>query len=289
MGVLEAVIAVWLAGTPGAPDGRSKPDLSSKLLYKLVGDAKKAAADQSRKGQYAEAADGLEKFIAQTEETYGAPAIATATLRDSDENLKSEKKAAELYRTRGALAVTAASDKESATRLLFLLTEGNSLIESATLADPRAQVLLDQLRNLDPSAKALFAPRKLKVVVVSSLKDTVNAKYAEDAVAQLKLLGLAASTVNGDEEFQVELSEGKVVDASNSLYAAGNDSLKTAISCELVARAAWRAKGKLELTALDLGKRGVGFSDIPGSCLNPLLRASAQLIPLKILHAWAAR
>ncbi len=58
-----------------------------------------------------------------------------------------------------------------------------------TLADPRCQALLVTLRKLDPGAKAPFAPRKVKLVVESAIKDTMIRAYSQELVTQLPLLG----------------------------------------------------------------------------------------------------
>jgi hypothetical protein len=201
--------------------------------------------------------------------------------------LDNDQKIVAAFRARAELALTAKTQKESAKRLLFVLLDEKTYgVETAKVADPRVQELLATLRKLDPTAKALFAPRKVKVVIDSPLKDTLRANYAQAVVEQLRLLGLAASTDVGDEEFKISASEGKVLDASNLF----GGTVQAMISCELIASARWQGpNGKAEFETLDLKRRGGGFSDIPDNCITSRLKDSATLAPLAVLRAWSAR
>jgi capsule polysaccharide export protein KpsC/LpsZ len=280
--MISALAALCLAAAPPAQVAlRPLPDVAREL-NEAAKVARKNATELSKAAKYNEAAEALDNAVA-TATSKLAP-YADSDTKDLKSSAANDKRLADKYRTRGLLAVQAGTDKQSAWLLLQSLVEGDYSVEHTTIADPRVQELLEQLRKLDPGAKALFAPRKVKVVIESPIKDTLKATYAEDLVAQLRLLGLAASTVDGDEELRVVASEGKELDASEVTH--GQTPM---VSCEVVSSATWRAGGRIEMEHLDFGKRGAGFSDIPDNCLKAQLKTSAARAPMSILRNWAAR
>lgn len=267
--MLPAIVAACLAAAPDA----SVPAVPLADLQREVGEAsiqaRKAAFELSRAGKYDDAAKALE----------AAAAAADLKVPASGKN---DQKLAAAYRTRGQLAQQAPKDKNSAWLLLQSLIDNKSYdIEKTKLDDPRAQALLENIRKVDPKAKALFGPRKVKVVVESQLKDTLKAFYVQELVANLRLLGLAASSEEGDETFKVVHSEGKHLEV---------EFVKGVLGCEAIAVATWTNKaGKVEMDAIDLGKRAPGYVDLPESCLKSPLKPSAELAPIMILRNWAAR
>lgn len=286
--ILTSLAVLCLAAAPDAslPPATILADVRRAYL-EVEREAIKASTALSKETKYDAAAERLEKVLGDVAEQ-----LRPFNPRDNPgqyPELERTRKLASIYRTRGQLAVKASSDKNSAWLLLASLIDDDTYsLERTTLADPRAQALLEQLRKLDPKAKALFGPRKVKVVLDAPFAATLKAGYLQQLVAQLRLLGLAASSDEGDEEFTVVASEGQVHDMSQSL-GAGSADLKSLIACELISVATWKVKGKPEMTALDLGRRGSGFSDIRDSCLKNTLTASALRAPIAILRVWAAR
>ncbi len=278
--MLWAIAAVCLIAAPDASVALRPISEVTHDVFEAALKARKTAFDLSRQGRYDDAAAGIDAAVAQAEKT-----LVPYAADPKRPTLVPDQKLAAAYRARGQLALKAPTDKNSAWLLLQSLVDNKALdIERTTLADPRAQALLDLLRKIDPKAKALFAPRKLKVVVdAPTLKDTLKELYVQQLVANLRLLGLAASSEEGDEEFHVVYALGQELAAGEAL------GVKGLISCEAVAVGTWKAKGKVEMANLDLGRRAAGFADIPDSCLKSPLKPSAELAPIMVLRNYAAR
>ena len=275
--MLSAIAAALLLAAPDASvPARTLADLSREVRDAAL-QARKTAFELSREGKYDQAAAALEASVAAAEQK-----LVAHKADPQRPNLVPDQKLAEAYRTRGQLAVKAPKDKNSAWLLLQSIIDNRSMdIERATLADPRAQALLELLRTLDPKANALFGPRKVKVVVESSIAETHKAFYVQELVANLRLLGFAASSEEGDEEFRVVHSEGKPVNV---------ELVKGVVGCEAIAVATWKGKGgKVEMANLDLGRRAAGFSDLPETCVKGPLKPSAELAPVMMLRNYAAR
>jgi hypothetical protein len=233
------------------------------------------AADLAKQGKYDEAAKLLEVWQPKLRKKLEGktPAELKANYFDS-----TEKRLADVIartKQRAEWAAKAGSDAAAAKKLLVdLFTEPLELrgaeIAPLDASDARVQALLGHLRKLDPEAKKLLAPRKVRVVV-KGLPEPLRAEYAKALVASLARLGLAASEKAGDETFEVTASASdEVVDPL-----VGDD----AATCKLTSAATWKPL-KVELT-----DEGYGDAEIEGACMKSRIRDSARHAPRQVLRA----
>lgn len=198
------------------------------------------------------------------------------------------KGTAAVYEQRALYAKTASKDPKAARALLVsLLAERGLDVEKAEAADPRVKALLDSLRRTDPKAKTFFSPRAVRVAVAG---DGLTADQAdalvEGVVAPLRALGFSASGKEGGETLTLTVSEGKLIEHLNddkgSMMA---NWPAAAVSCELKIDANWTI-GETPLIRVDLSKRGVGFSDVPGSCMKNRIQEIPALVAPRLVTRW---
>lgn len=225
----------------------------------------------SKQGKYAEAAELLEKFQKEL-------AAEKADLGASTSKFLAEGIA--VLRQRAAWAAKTSSDFQSAQRLMLeLLNQLRWDVDTAKVQDVRVQELLALARKLDPKTKALFGPRKVKVVVQApSLSATQRRTYAKGLAADLSALGLSASPTGGSEEFVVTVS----VEGPVSAHLIGDD----VDECTLKAKGTWKAGGLLDI---DLDAHGFGDETVDGDCVNGRIKESAENAARSVLRAWATR
>ncbi|MBS2030587.1 MAG: hypothetical protein JST54_21975 [Deltaproteobacteria bacterium] len=220
-------------------------------------------------GEYGSAAKAVRQFIQDNKATVPA---------DKKEELgiyAQEATELESWDTLSTRAKTAA-DLKKLIRALDRPTSRELRLRSAL--GPRADALVERIVAADPAIKGMFA-RKVKV--------TLNAKewppeaaqlLVDQAVAELKGLGVDASATAGEDEFAIVSSGCKVLKGEG--YLAQNLS-----GCDFVASARWLHKGNVALGGIDLHattRSVVG----PPAVDDRSSQAIAQKIPESILMAW---
>lgn len=236
------------------------------------------ARNLSAEGNYAAAAAAVKQVL-----TTFKPKIPA----DERYKLDSLATAIGIYEARAEAAKGAATNAVQARALLTsLIQPGFYAIEFATPGDTRVAVLLAQLRKIDPKATKFFAPRPVRVVVTGDALSVADADaLVEGVVGPLRALGFVASAREGTETLSLAVKLGDVVkDIGKGSYLAGALPDKSE-SCELKVDATWTV-GETQLIRIDLSKRGIGFSDIPGQCVRARVKEIPELVAPRLVKRW---
>ncbi|MBE2252054.1 MAG: hypothetical protein IAE78_21140 [Myxococcus sp.] len=231
--------------------------------------AGKQALALSRKGLHAEAVEVLVAF----EKEAGA-ALTASSKKFLDEGIV-------LSRRRAELASAAMKDPASARALVLHLLAVRMRwdLADAEVGDPAVQELLNMLRAKDPGLKKLLSRHKVQVVVKSAtLSEGQRRAYAAALAANLKGLGLDATTNAAGERYEVTAVANEPVSA----HLIDDD----ADECELRATAAWSAAG---LPAIDLNAHGFGDETVPSACQDARIKEGAALAAKRTLVALLSR
>jgi hypothetical protein len=244
--------------------------------------ASKAALLDARKlsseGKYKAAAALLTDVVTTFREK--SPPIANHTLRGL-ENV------AAAYEARAEQERLATKDTKAARALLSDLLDpaNHNALEAAVPSDPRVAALLVTLRKIDPKAKKFFSARPVRVVVTGDALSQAEADaLVEGMVGPLRSLGFAASAKEGTETFTLAVTLGEVIkDIGKDSFL--SEALAHSESCQLKIDASWTV-GESTLIRLDLSKRGIGFTDIPGDCVRSRIKEIPELLAPRLVKRW---
>ena len=197
-------------------------------------------------------------------------------------------KAVTVYEARAAAARDSAKDPKAARALLTSLLDPSAPfeVEVARADDKRVAAVLGQLRQIDPKAKKFFTPRPVRVVVTGAALSPPDAEaLVEGVVGPLRSLGFVASAKEGTETLTLVVTLGNVISdlGKGSMLAAALP--PTSESCELKVDASWTV-GETPLIRVDLSKRGLGFSDIPGQCVKARIKEIPDLVAPRLVKRW---
>lgn len=276
-GVLLAVALSWsLAGTAVAD---TESDFSRAWF-----DGRDLAKKASAQGRYAEA----EKVLRGVHDTFSGKAFSTKQL-----SLAAITRLADVYRQRAEWATTSATDAKAARALLLSLLEGPESSETAKSSDKRVAELLASLRKLDPSAKAFFTERRVRVVVRDqSVKPAHAQALADGVVGVLRDLGFKAATTaaEGEERLVLTMEPGEVITNVDPIPFASSPTPPELMhtSCEFKVGATWTA-GSSTLISVDLTQRGAGFADISGACERNVIAQIVRLTAARLVRTWDAQ
>jgi hypothetical protein len=243
------------------------PAFAQSTFSKLKDDAYARARTLSQKGDYAAAASVLEALLATSKD-------------GEDYERASLRRGQEIYTARAGLADKAKTDAKSARALIVDLLVANAPMDAMKSDEPRVAVLLAELKKVDPKAKTFFDGRSVKVTVAPSpLSATEADALVASVVGPLRDLGFAAG-VEGTDEVVLTVTRGNLIPAPMM----GDKG----ISCELKIDATWLASGK-KLMAVDLSRRGGGWSDLADRCYAERIKDVRTIAAARFFTGWDAR
>ena len=221
----------------------------------------------SKAGRYADAAAALEKFAAEWKpdwkrrSTLDGMGEATASWIAEGRVVLARRK---------EWASEAATDFGSAQKLIMDLIDSARWVDRGSLADPRVQSLLADVRKLDPWTAALLKRRRVRVVIDGpTLNPNQRTAYAKGVAKALAGLGLVAAA-SATEEFRVT-----AFGAESTQPTDGGDVKE----CRLTATATFGELGPIYLETHGGGP--------PPNCLDDRLTESGGLAGIGLLRAWA--
>lgn len=251
------------------------------LTPEEFGAASKAALDEAKKlsldAKYAQAAAALLAV-----DTKYRPLLAAGETSKLD-RLKTVRAA---YEERAQWAPKAGKDPKAARALLGSLLAGQYEVETAAPSDKRVAAVLESLRKIDPRAKKFFAPRPVRVVVAGDALSVAEAgALVEGVIGPLRALGFNASAKEGAETLTLGVTMGDVIKDLGKDGPLGGGLPDSTVSCELKVDANWIAAEK-PLIRIDLSKRGMGFSDVPGHCVKSRIKEIVDLVAPRLVKRW---
>lgn len=186
------------------------------------------------------------------------------------------------FRARAELFARGPADVKANRALLLMLLREVVRFPEMDWPEPddrRIGVIMNNLRANDPQAKAFFTPRKVKVVVQTSvLEDGERASLADQLMGKLRALGFDASTTEGDETFVFPISLGEHVEGGGLLMPGMS-------SQEFKCQAMWTVKMGKGLI-IDMSLRGAYYPDIPHSFQRENYPRLANILVPRLLKRW---